>query len=77
MVHRQEVIHARRLLEKLGFPQSDPTPIYKDNFTCIKWSGRAVGGSDRSELIDLREYFEHEAQDTKVLQLVPVASSIM
>ncbi len=34
-----------------------------------------MGGSDRAKHIDLREHFVHEAQDKKVLQLVPVASS--
>jgi hypothetical protein len=73
----QEVIYARHLLEKLGFPQSDPTPIYEYNSTCIrvKWAGGAVGGSDRAKHIDMRKHFVHEAQDKKVRQLVPVASS--
>ncbi len=71
----QEVIYARRLLEKLGFSQSDPTPIYEDNSNCIKLAGGAVGGSDRAKHIDFRQHFVHEAQDKKVLQLVPVASS--
>ncbi len=68
----QEVIYARRLLEKLGFPQSDPTLIFEDNSTCIKWAGGAVGGTDRAKHIDLREHFVHEAQSNKVLQLEPV-----
>ena len=71
----QEVIYARRLLEKLGFPQADPTPIFEDNTTCIKWAGGAVGGTDRAKHIDLREHFVHEAQSNKVLQLEPVDSA--
>jgi hypothetical protein len=71
----QEVIYARRLLEKLGFPQAEPTPIYEDNSTCIKWAGGAVGGSDRAKHIDLREHFVHEAQNNKVLQLLPINST--
>jgi hypothetical protein len=70
----QEVIYARRLLEKLGFPQADPTPIFEDNTTCIKWAGGAVGGTDRAKHIDLREHFVHEAVSNKVLQLEPVDS---
>ena len=70
----QEVIYARRLLEKLGFPQTDPTPIFEDNSTCIKWAGGAVGGTDRAKHIDLREHFVHEAVTNKVLQLEPVDS---
>ncbi len=49
----QEVIYARRLLEKLGSPQTDLTPIFEDNTTCIKWAGGAVGGTDRAKHIDL------------------------
>ena len=56
----QEVIYTRRLLEKLGFTQSDPTQIYEDNTTCIKWAGGAVGGSDRAKHIDLQEHFVHD-----------------
>jgi len=69
----QEVIYVRRLLTRLGFPQSDPTPIFEDNATCIKWAGGAVGGSDRAKHIDLREHFVHQAQDLRVLRLVPIA----
>jgi hypothetical protein len=71
----QEVIYARRLLEKLGFPQSGPTPIFEDNTTCIQWAGGAVEGTDRAKHIDLREHFVHEAQSNNVLQLEPVNSA--
>ena len=47
----QEVIYACRQLERLGFPLSDPTLIYEDNSTCIKWAGGAVGGSDRASIL--------------------------
>jgi hypothetical protein len=71
----QEVIYARRLLERLGFSQTDPTTIFEDNTTCIKWAGGAIGGTDRAKHIDLREHFVHKAQSNKVLQLVPVVSA--
>jgi hypothetical protein len=71
----QEVIYTRRLLENLGFPQSNSTQIFVDNITCIKWSGGAVGGSDRAEHIDLLEHSVHEAQSNKALQLEPVDSA--
>ena len=71
----QEVIYARRLLDQLGFPQPEPTPIYEDNTTCIKWSEGSVGGSDRAKHIDLREHFVHEAVDKKILKLEPVDSA--
>ena len=41
----QEVMYTRRLLENLGFPQTDPTCIYEDNQTCIAWSEGSVGGT--------------------------------
>ena len=64
----QEVIYARLLLEILDFPQSDPTPNSQDNTTCMKWARGGVGG------VELREKFVHEAQNNKVLKLVPVDS---
>ena len=70
----QEVIYARRLLEQLGFPQPEPTPVYEDNTTCIKWSEGSVGGSDRAKHIDLREHFVHDAVDKKILKLEPINS---
>ncbi len=57
------------------FPQTDPTPIFGDDTTCIKWEGGAVGGTDRAKHIDLREHFVHEAHSNKVLQLMPVDSA--
>ena len=65
----QEVVYARHLLDRLSFPQPDPTVIFEDNATCIKWAGGAVGGSDRAKHIDLREHFVHEAQRNNVLRL--------
>ena len=71
----QEVIYTRRLLEKLGFPQAEPTVIYEDNRTCIAWSEGSVGGSDRAKHIDLREHFVHDAVQAKVLKLEAIASA--
>ena len=71
----QEVIYTRRLLEKLGFPQPEPTVIYEDNRTCIAWSEGSVGGSDRAKHIDLREHFVHDAVQAKVLKLEAIASA--
>ena len=68
----QEVIYARRLLDRLGFPQPNPTAIFEDNATCVKWAGGAVGGSDRAKHIDLREHFVHEAQRNDILRLDPI-----
>ncbi len=72
----QELICARRLLKKLGFPQSDPNPLLEDSTTCIKRAGGAVRGTDRGRHIDLREHFVHEAQNNKALQLVDSADNV-
>ena len=64
----------RRLLEKLGFPQLDPTCIYEDNQTCIAWSEGSVCGTDRAKHIDLREHFVHDAVEAKTLKLMPIAT---
>ncbi len=45
----QEVICIRRLLDRLGFPQKDPTPIGEVNRTCVAWGEGAIGGSDRAK----------------------------
>ena len=53
----QEVIYARRLHERLGFPKSDPTLmmslIYEDNSACIKWVG-AAGPQQFTSTFDFR-----------------------
>ena len=71
----QEIIYIRRLLEKLGFSQNEPTPVYEDNLTCIKWANGAVGGTDRAKHIDLREHFIHDALQKKIIHLQPIEGS--
>ena len=71
----QEVIYIRRILERMGFPQPEPTPVFEDNRTCIAWSEGSVGGSDRAKHIDLRAHFVHDAVDKKFLKLVPIDSA--
>ena len=53
----QEVIYTLWLLEKLGFPQPEPTQVFEDNGTCIALSEGLVEGSDRATHIDLRAHF--------------------
>ena len=71
----QEVIYIRKLLERLGYPQSSPTPIFEDNRTCIAWTEGSVGGSDRAKHIDLRVHFVHDAVQDGVLTLNVVSSA--
>jgi hypothetical protein len=55
----QEVVYRRRLLNNLGFTQSNPTIINEDNKAAIMWSESPVG-FERERHIDLRKYFVHE-----------------
>jgi hypothetical protein len=71
----QEVIYIRKLLQRLGYTQSGPTPIFEDNRTCIAWTEGSVGGSDRAKHIDLRAQFVHDAVKDGVLTLCPVSSA--
>jgi hypothetical protein len=71
----QEVIYIRKLLQRLGYTQSGPTPIFEDNRTCIAWTEGSVGGSDRAKHIDLRAHFVHDAVKDGVLTLCPVSSA--
>ena len=72
----QEVIFLRKFLANLGFKQTNPTPIYADNETCIHWSEGSVGGSDQAKHIDLRKHFVHDACQQGVLQLVKTDSKL-
>ena len=71
----QEVIYTRRILERLGFPQVQPTQIFEDNSTCTAWAEGSVGGSDRAKHMELRKHFVHEAVEQKVLSLVSIRSN--
>ena len=72
----QEVIFLRKFLANLGFKQTNPTPIYADNETCIHSSEGSVGGSDRAKHIDLRRHFVQDACQQGVLQLVKTDSKL-
>ena len=71
----QEVICTRRILERIGFSQPEPSPVFKDNRICVAWSEGLVGGSDRAKHIDLRAHFVHVAVDKKFLKFVPIDSA--
>ena len=71
----QEVIYLRKLLERLGYTQSGPTPIFEDNRTCIAWTEGSVGGSDRAKHMDLLAHFVHDAVKEGILTLCPVSSA--
>ncbi len=37
-----EVLYLRALLDRLGFKQKKPTPIYEDNTACIEWGNNVI-----------------------------------
>ena len=55
-----EVLHLRKLLERKGFVQASPTPVYEDNTACIEWGNNFIGGWERAKHIDIRKHFAHE-----------------
>jgi hypothetical protein len=38
-----EVLYLRALLDRLGFKQKKPTPIYEENTACIEWGNNVIG----------------------------------
>ncbi len=72
----QEVIFLHKFLSNLGFPQTEPTPVFADNETCITWSEGSDGGSDSAKHVDLRMHFVHEALAAGHLQLVKIESRL-
>ena len=60
----------------LGYPQTEPTPVFADNETCIAWSEGSVGGSERAKHIDLRVHFVHEARTAGHLVLRKLDSKV-
>ena len=72
----QEVIYLSKFLANLGYPQTEPTPVFADNETCIAWSEGSVGGSERAKHIDLRVHFVHEARTAGHLELRKLDSKV-
>ena len=54
-----EVLYLRNLLKRLGFAQSQPTPVYEHNMACIEWGNDVIGGRESEKHIDVLEYFAH------------------
>jgi hypothetical protein len=38
-----EVLYLLALLDRLGYKQKKPTPIYEDNTACIEWGNNDIG----------------------------------
>ena len=56
-----EVSYLLALLQRLGFAQKNPTPVY--------------GGRDRAKHIDIRKHFAHEVIQNGQMRLVKVPTS--
>ena len=71
-------LYLRKLLERVGFAQASPTPVYEDNTACIKWGNNVIGGRERAKHIDIRKHFVHEViQNGEMLLVrVPTASQL-
>jgi hypothetical protein len=66
----------RTLLERLGFKQKRPTPIYEDNTACIEWGNNVIGGRERAKHIDIRKHFAHEVIQNGAMRLIKVPTAL-
>ncbi|XP_038711765.1 uncharacterized mitochondrial protein AtMg00810-like [Tripterygium wilfordii] len=73
-----EVVWLRGLLAKLGFPQSDPTPLHADNTSAIQIATNPVY-HERTKHIEVDCHYIREAVDTRVISLphVPPTSRLL
>ncbi len=70
-----EVLYRRDLLQRLGFTQKRPTPIYEDNTTCIKWGNNVISRRERAKHIDIRKHFAHKVIQNRQMLLVKVPTA--
>ncbi len=70
-----EVLYLRALLDRLGFMQKKPTPIYVDNTACIEWGNNVIGGREQTKHIDIRKHFAHEVIQNGAMRLVKVPTA--
>ncbi len=68
----------RKLLERMGFAQVSPTPVYEDTTVCIKWGDNVIGERERAKQINIRKHFTHKViQNGEMLLVqVPTASQL-
>ncbi len=71
-----EIIYLRNLIQNMGLPQDDDTPVYEDNTACIEWGNHIIGGRERAKVaakhIDIRKHFAHEAIQNRHMRLIRV-----
>ena len=66
-----EVLYLRNLLERMGFAQPQPTPVYEDNTAYIEWGNNVIGGRVRAKHIDIRKHFAHEVIQNGIHEAYP------
>ena len=71
----KEIIYLRSLLDKMGFAQTGPTPVFEDNTACIEWGNNIIGGRERAKHIDIRKHFAHEAIRNGHMTMVKVSTT--
>jgi hypothetical protein len=54
-----EVLYLRKLLERMGFAQTSPTP--GDNTACIEWGNNVIGRRERAKHMDIRKHHHHSS----------------
>ena len=67
-----EVLYLSKLLERMGFAQASPTPVYEDNTACIEWGSVVIGGRERAKHIDIWKHLAHEVIQNGEMLLVRV-----
>ncbi len=74
-----EVLYLRNLLERMGFAQPEPTPVYENNTACIEWGNNVIGGRERAKHcdIDIRKHrdFAHEVIQNGHMKLIRVSTT--
>ncbi len=70
-----EVLYLRNLLERMGFAQAQPTPVYEDITACIEWRNNVIGGREGAKHIDIRKHFAHEVIQNVHMKLIRVSTT--
>ena len=66
----KEIIYFRELLNELGFPQLDPTPLYVDNKSLISLATKFSGSHKRVKHFMMRLHFLIEQVNKQNIQLL-------
>ena len=72
----KKIIHFRRILEELGFAQSQPTVIYEDNKSAIKLATN-IQVTRKSRHINIRHHYIRDIIASHEVQIVHLPSDQM